>query len=398
MSTNTALAGLRRDWRRRVLYGGLAISSIGLLVPAYRMPAGFAWAGVALGIWLYQGAFVESRLGRNHRAGESALLSRFGPGTNATLLRGWLLACLAGFLLVPRPSGVLAWIPAVIYTVANVTDYLDGYLARISDHATLMGEALDIEFDALGLLIAVSVSVHFSALPIWYLPVGLARYAFIFGMWIRRRAGKSVQPLPHSNSRRPLAGLQMGALGIILVPVLRPPVTTLGGVLLAIPLLIGFTRDWLVVSGAVDSRSAGYQRVRQEAKRVMLRWFPVLLRAIVIGVAIRLGSDAVLRSAEPALGLGSFSLSVVGDTLSALRLIELAAAMAVGLGLAPRISAALFLALLLVRAAAGESSPTLLVGLTAAVGVLMTGGGAFSGWQPEVRWFGRRAGEKGVVG
>jgi hypothetical protein len=66
----------------------------------------------------------------------------------------------------------------------------------------------------------------------------------------------------------------------------------------------------------------------------------------------------------------------------------------VALGIAPRISALILLATLLVRAAGGESSPALLVALMAAVGVLIVGGGALSIWQPEVRWFRRRAGEK----
>ncbi len=399
MLHETVLAGLRRHWRSRVLYGCVAISMIGVLVAqASRVPAGFAWAGIPLGVWLYQGAFVERRLALNHRAGESTLLSEFGPGTNATLFRGWLLACLAGFLLLPRQPGLLAWIPAVIYTIANVANYLDGYLARTSDHATRMGEALDIEYDALGLLIAVSIAIHFSALPAWYLPVGLARYAFILGLWIRRRADKPIQPLPQSDSRRPLAGLQMGALGIILVPVLQPPVTTLGGVLLALPLLIGFTRDWLVVSGVVDPDSVVYQRARQRVKRVMLHWLPVLLRAAVIAAAVHLGSVGATTSSEPEVGLASSAFSMAGEAGAALRLVGLAAGAAVGLGFVPRISAALFLALLLAHAAAGGSSPTLLMGVTAAVGVLMAGGGAFSAWQPEAGWLGRRAGEKGVVG
>jgi CDP-diacylglycerol--glycerol-3-phosphate 3-phosphatidyltransferase len=347
----------------------------------------FEWGALAMAVWLYQAAFVQRRLGMNHRPGETSLLARFGTGTDATLVRGWLLACLAGFLLSSRSSGWLAWAPAVLYTLADFADYLDGYLARVSNQATLLGEALDIEFDAMGLLIAVSVAVHSSALPVWYLPVGLVRFAFIFGMWARRRAGKPIYSLPPSESRRPLAGLQMGALSVILVPLLGPPVTILGGLLLAVPLVIGFARDWLVVSGVVDPASTAYQDLRSGLKHVLLRWMPIPLRAAAIVATIRLG----MVSADAVGTPGTYASGTV------VWLVGLTAAVAVALGIAPRVSALILLAMLLVRAGGGESSPVLLAGLTATVGVLMAGGGALSIWQPEYRWFRRRAGDRQVV-
>jgi CDP-diacylglycerol--glycerol-3-phosphate 3-phosphatidyltransferase len=399
LSPDIVLAGLRRTWRSGALYGGVAIVMIGALVArSSRVAGGLAWATVALAVWLYLSSFVGRRLALNHPLSVSSLLTGFGPGTTATILRGWLLACLAGFLFLPRPPGPMGWIPAVIYTFANVCDFLDGYLARVSGHATLMGEALDIEFDALGLLISVSVAVHYSALPAWFLLVGLARYAFLFGLWLRRRADKPIYPLPPSDSRRPIAGLQMGALGIILVPVLQPAVTTLGGLLLAVPLLAGFTRDWLVVSGSVDVSSVEYQRTRQLVKRIALHWLPVFLRAVVMATALRLAYDTSMVSAQSDLGFGLSALAAAGESSVVVKFLWLAAGAAVGLGAAPRISAALFLVLLLFSAASGENSLTLLISLAAAVGVVMAGGGAISAWQPEVRWFGRRAGDKDITG
>jgi CDP-diacylglycerol--glycerol-3-phosphate 3-phosphatidyltransferase len=348
-----------------------------------------------MSVWLYQAGFIARRLASNHRPGEEDLLPRFGPGTDMTMLRGWFLACLAGILFIPRPSGLLAWAPAAIYMLADLADYLDGYLARISDHATLLGEALDIEFDALGLLIAVSVAIHYAALPAWYLPVGLARYAFVFGLWARRRAGEPIHPLPQSDSRRPLAGLQMGALSVILIPALHPPVTTLGGVLLAVPLLAGFTRDWLVVSGAIDPASPAYQRIRESLKKVLLRWAPIPLRAIAVTTVVLLGSVQATTSERATSG--ATGLPIVDGSSLPLRLIELAAATAVAVGFVPRVSAIVLLATLLVRGIAGVPSVALLAALTATVVVLMIGSGALSIWQPEIGWFRHRAGEKRPV-
>jgi hypothetical protein len=178
----------------------------------------------------------------------------------------------------------------------------------------------------------------------------------------------------------------MGAMSVILVPRLRPPVTTLGGVLLAVPVLIGFARDWLVVSGAIDPYSDGYQRASNGLKVVLLRWMPIPLRATAIAAAVQLGR----------VGADSGGTPVANPVGVVLWLACLATAGAVALGIAPRISSLILLATLVVHALGGVSSPALLVALAAAVGVLMGGGGALSIWQPEVRWFRRRAGEKQV--
>ena len=107
----------------------------------------------------------------------------FGLGYSATR---FALGLLAGFVFLPQPSGGLAWLPALLYTLAIMADYLDGYFARLTHHATVLGEILDIEFDALGILMATSLAVHYGQLPWWYLPIGLSRYLFLFGIWWRR--------------------------------------------------------------------------------------------------------------------------------------------------------------------------------------------------------------------
>ena len=48
----------------------------------------------------------------NLREGELDLLPDLGWGNRLTLLRGLLVAGMMGFLLLPRPEGWLAWIPA----------------------------------------------------------------------------------------------------------------------------------------------------------------------------------------------------------------------------------------------------------------------------------------------
>jgi len=397
LNEDALLHRLRRRWRTLTGLGVVGILAAAVVTWfAQRPGAAVLWGGLALTVWLYQGVFVWNRLERNHRRDETALLGDFGPGTSLTFLRGWLLACLAGFLLILRPAGGLGWLPAVIYVLADVADYLDGYLARISNHATQLGEALDIEFDALGLLIAVALAIHYSVLPVWYLPVGLARYAFLFGLWLRQRTRRPVFPLPPSESRRPLAGLQMGMLSVMLIPILRPPVTSLAGPLFGIPLLAGFARDWFVVSGVVDPASEGYQRLRYVLRLILLRWLPIPLRLIAFVQVALLMRPWILVASGAAGAMPITGPESMSATSTVVRLAEITAAAAIALGVAPRVSACVVLGTLVVRSAGGDVSPGMLTALLATIGVLILGSGALSIWQPEPRWLGRRAGEKTV--
>ncbi|NJN55524.1 MAG: CDP-alcohol phosphatidyltransferase family protein [Anaerolineae bacterium] len=119
---------------------------------------------------------VWRHLPENHRPGESVLLPRFGWGNRLTLLRGLCISLIAGFLFSPWPAGWVGWLPAILYTIADVADYLDGYAARITNHATRLGERLDMEFDGLGLAVVTLLAVWMGQLPGWYLLIGLARY------------------------------------------------------------------------------------------------------------------------------------------------------------------------------------------------------------------------------
>ena len=233
-------------------------------------------------------------LPRNHRPGEDEIFARFGAGTWLTLLSGLLLAYVAGFLFSPWPGGWLAWLPALLYLASRIVDLFDGYLARMSDHVTDAGAALDIELDGLGLLIAVGLGVWYGQLPAWYLILAVSRQLFVAGIWWRTHRDKPVYQLPPSDNRRIIAGCQTGFIAIVLWPVLSPPATMLAAVLFAIPLVASFGRDWLVVSGVIDADSAAYHLWRNRIKRVVEWWLPFAAR-----VAGALAGATMLARAAP---------------------------------------------------------------------------------------------------
>jgi CDP-diacylglycerol--glycerol-3-phosphate 3-phosphatidyltransferase len=324
--------------------------------------------GLAYGLWLFGRGLKD-----NHRQGEMLLLPTLGAGNAVTLLRGLLLGLLAGFLFSPRPLSGLAWAPALLYTLAILADYLDGYLARVTHHATLLGETLDMEFDALGMLVATTLAVGYGQMPAWYLLPGLARYLFVFGMWLRSRQGKPVYPLAHKASRRMMAGFQMSFTSVLLWPLFSPPATVLAGVVFTLPFLAGFTEDWLEVSGRIGPASHRYQAARRLATVVGTVWLPLLLRLVL--AAIVLGSTIA--------GQGS----ILGLVMSI-------AAIMLALGVAGRLAAlGLLVATCSVILTHGLEVGNGLM-LVCTVAVTLLGSGAYSIWRPEDALLNRRAGEK----
>ena len=152
----------------------LLISCLGILVlghaflrVSWQATAAVRWAllaglGMGYALWL-----LWQDLPLNRRVGEEQLLPDFGPGTLLTISRGVLVAVLAGFLVIPRPMGSLIWVPAGLYWLANLTDFFDGYLPRVTDRVTYLGEALDIKLDGFGVLVATVLIVLYGQVPFW---------------------------------------------------------------------------------------------------------------------------------------------------------------------------------------------------------------------------------------
>lgn len=302
-------------------------------------PHGGRWL-ILSGVTLAYGLWVLWRnLPANHRLGESELLPTIGPGNALTLARGLCVGLLAGFLFGPWPPGALAWVIVLLYTAADVADYFDGYLARRANHVTRLGGALDIEFDSLGTLVVILLAISFGQLPPWYLALGLARYLFTFGLWLRHRLGRPIHEMTPSIHRRIFAGFQMGFLSVVLWPILPRPMAVIAGAVFGAATGASFLRDWLVVSGALDPAGAAYRRARSALFRLFAVWLPPIWRALLIVSLI-----AILRAVWPILPPGAWRELLAGWRIPApaipatiAALIAIAGAALVGLGILGRV-------------------------------------------------------------
>ncbi len=258
------------------------------------------WLLQTCAVLVYVFGILRCCLSYNIQKHETVLLPTFGAGTLVTIFRGALISMLAGFLFLPRPGSIpemfwLSWIPGALYISAAFADYVDGYFARITNHETRLGEVFDEKMDALGLLIAPLVAINFGQLPMFYAAVGVAYYCFIFGIWLRKKYGKPVVELKPRPGARILAGFQMGFVGVALLPVFSPPVTTIAAVIFMTPFLVGFARDWLVVCGRIQQDSAQWVRKEQNIYKLLTKYLPLCLRFFVLWAGARDQRDQGIR-------------------------------------------------------------------------------------------------------
>lgn len=333
--------------------------------------------GLALALYL-RGQLVRFA-GANHRSGEPGrLLPTLGGANWITLLRAAAVVGMAGFLPAtmlgdPHLPERLAWAPGMVYTGISLADLLDGWIARKQRRETELGQHLDIETDAAGLLTASLVAVALGRLPVIYLLVGLAYYPFILGIHLRRRRGLPVVPLKSRPYARIIAGFQMGLVAMALLPVFQTAFTRVAAYLFMTPLLVGFWRDWGVVSGRLETDAAQQTALDRWARSGVMQGLPLVLRLALLAAGIATFAAGGLGQAHPA-----WQLAHGGGCLLA------------GLGVMGR-SAALGIALMLGSLASpfGASLfPMLHFG--AATVLMLTGTGALSLWAPEERILYRR--------
>ena len=383
----TRLADLRRRWWA-LLALAVALLAAGTAALRAFWPADrvVGWAGLAAAALLFQLVLLRRNLARNYRPGEAdlPLLADMGPANLVTLGRGLAIAACAGFLAAPLPlEGLLAWAPALLYALGVLPDFLDGALARATHRVTVLGGILDMEYDSLAMLIVSLLAVRLGKVPAWYISLGLARYLFVAGLWLRQRRGLPICELPPSNTRRLAAGFQMGFFCVALCPIFGPPATTIAGILFVAPILLGFVRDWLVVSAALRPTTPAYRRLRQ-ARAAVWAWLPPLLRALGGGAALLTLAPAFWRAAEsgPAgwtAGLGA-ALTVLG-------------AGSLLLGAGTRLGAIGLLIAVCVALARDGFQPWHAVLLAATIPLLYTGAGKAALWRREDALFERRLGE-----
>ncbi len=377
-----SLDSLRRRWWLIAGCAGLLLL-VGFLFlrDTWRLADAVRWAALTGGILALQLAYLWRNLPENRAPGAGiAPWPTFGFANLLTISRGVAAAALTGLLATPAPPDHLIWLAAILHAGAIVPDFFDGYIARVSGRVSVLGGRLDMEADALAMLAATLLSVSYGFMPWWFIAVGLARYLYVIGLWLRARRGLPIDDLSPSRMRRPVAGLMMGFANLALWPVLDERVMAPTGLILAVPLLGGFVRDWLVVSGRVDPDGPGYTRLFALLDRGMSLLLPAL-RVIASVSAVVFLLPALLRAPDGLVPLFLASATIL-------------AAMMLALGAAARLAALALLALGVADLILQGLQPYHMALAFGALPVLLFGPGRRALWQPEEPFFAAPVGKR----
>jgi CDP-diacylglycerol---glycerol-3-phosphate 3-phosphatidyltransferase len=398
MLTNVAAApdllrGLRLRWLVVFLFSLLGIGAGALYLSAsWNAAVGVRWSILASVASLYLLWVFYKNLPYNQQAATGELYPDLGLPNLLTYWRGFLVALTAGFLLVPRPQGELAWLPGLLYSLGILPDFLDGYLARVTRRSTRLGETLDVAVDSVAVLTGTVLAVVWGQLPVWYLLVGLARYLYLFGIWLRRQMDKPVFDLPPSMGRRALAGAQMGFMMVMLWPLFGPPGTTIAAFLFGVPFLLNFIKDFLYASGVLRT---DLEKNRGSRAAHMAAWLAVFLRLVVM---VGLGSIALGWWSDfptQANILASLGAGLPVLLAGLILLLESFVILCMAAGTMVRTVSILAVCLVGYHLQMGEMSLVAGIVVASAAGLLLyLGSGRLSLWAPEEEMLQRRAGEE----
>lgn len=381
-------------WLWLSFYAGTALSLYSLLInQAILTISPQRWLAQALlvmatGLWL-----VYANLTLNHRRGETELLATLGAGTVLTLLRGLVYGVMAGFLFTPRPGGWLDWLPALLYSFACIADLFDGYLARITNHATVLGEVLDMEFDGIGMLIALMLAIQHGQLPLVFVLLGLGRPLFVLGLRLRQRWGLPEYAMTPSVHRRVVAGTLMGFVMILLFPVFEPPATHIASIVFGLPVVLSFLRDWFVVTGWIVPTHPWYRWLHKTLSALVFVWLPPGLRMVAAGLAAWLLWQVL---SDPVRWQQGFSWAAPASNLLLGLVVTIGgvAVLAVLSGTAGRLGAMGLVLIACVDFLTGEITRHNGLLLAIASFLVIVGSGRLALWRPEERLFTTRLGGK----
>lgn len=134
------------------------------------------------------------------------------------LTLGRLVALPVMMLLFAMPFPWAAWLCLVIYIIAAVTDFLDGYIARRYNLVSKFGIFLDPIADKIFVMAVLVMLVAGDRLTgIWIIPpiLILAREFLIAGL--REYLGPKDVQVPVSSLAKWKTGVQMTALGFLII-------------------------------------------------------------------------------------------------------------------------------------------------------------------------------------
>lgn len=154
------------------------------------------------------------------------------------------------------PEAWAAWSALGLYTIACITDFMDGYLARTMKTESMLGKFLDPISDKIFIAVLLMVLVDFERLEgLWLIPALLILIREFLISGLREFLGPMNIQLPVSKLAKWKTTVQMVALGFLIMgdygEVLVPHTLAIGQWGLAIAALLTIITGWAYVKAGL---------------------------------------------------------------------------------------------------------------------------------------------------
>ncbi len=160
-----------------------------------------------------------------------------------------LLTGFEGHRVLGLSKGVAA---AIIFTVASLTDWLDGYLARRRQQITILGQLLDPIADKLLITAALVSLVQLDLAPAWMVAIIIGRELAVTGLRGIAQTRGLVMPASALGKLKMVSEV-VAVLVLMLAPELG------GGELTRMGIVVGHAALWVVLALALWSAVEYYQ-------------------------------------------------------------------------------------------------------------------------------------------
>jgi cardiolipin synthase len=132
-----------------------------------------------------------------------------------TLFRILVIPIVIGFFYLQSELG--SWIAAIFFLLACITDYLDGYLARVLQQETSLGSFLDPVADKLLIASCLLMLAGFNRIEgLSLIPAVIILCREILVSGLREFLAQTSVPMPVTNLAKWKTTLQMFALGFLI--------------------------------------------------------------------------------------------------------------------------------------------------------------------------------------
>jgi len=199
------------------------------------------------------------------------------------------------FLSIYIHTTLWSILTAVLFTIAAITDYLDGYFARTRNQNSVFGKLLDpiadklLVFAAL-LIIVANQMVH----PITYIPVIIIMCREVLVSGLREFLSEFHVGMPVTRLAKWKTGFQMTALGFILAKklfIIGPVMALTGEWLLWIAGVLTFITGYQYFAKCMDyiytienNKKNPVKAVEQEVKKIAQKVKKTVKKAVASGL------------------------------------------------------------------------------------------------------------------